>query len=350
MQEKVTKEIVLLTRKIDDISQFRETLLTKIRKVIFFDAACFTTIDSNTFLSTGAYTDERIEKIHPELFMNEFLEKDYNKFKNLAQIPPYIASLNGVTNNDRMKSSRYCNILIPAGFGDEIRAVFVSKGKCFGHLSLFRDNANPLFTNEECAYLSTIIPLVGDALRRSAFIIPSAERIEPMETGTLLLNTSFELMYANQSGKDWLLLLRKWEKLNQIDLPRPIRAVCSRVKANQGDKEEKVCMCMPSGQFLVIRASEMKSYNDLSNCYTVLLEMARPQEVFTLVAESYDLSLREKQVIDGVLRGLSTKELASQLHISIYTVQDHLKSIFTKVRVSSRSELVWEVFSRFSIG
>ncbi|WP_246362923.1 helix-turn-helix transcriptional regulator [Paenibacillus alba] len=62
-----------------------------------------------------------------------------------------------------------------------------------------------------------------------------------------------------------------------------------------------------------------------------------------LIAEAYGLSEREKQILDGLLRGFSTKELALSLRISTYTVQDHLKSIFVKTGVTSRRELIWAV-------
>ncbi len=66
-----------------------------------------------------------------------------------------------------------------------------------------------------------------------------------------------------------------------------------------------------------------------------------------LTMEAYSFTIREKQVIRKILTGMSTKELAQELCISIYTVQDHLKSIFEKTGVSSRNELVWEVFLKF---
>jgi DNA-binding CsgD family transcriptional regulator len=49
-------------------------------------------------------------------------------------------------------------------------------------------------------------------------------------------------------------------------------------------------------------------------------------------------------------RGLSTTEIADQLHLSAYTVQDHLKSIFDKSGTSSRGELVSRLFFDHHIG
>jgi len=52
------------------------------------------------------------------------------------------------------------------------------------------------------------------------------------------------------------------------------------------------------------------------------------------------LSKREIEVLKLVTRGLSNKEIADELCLSIRTVQGHIGNIFNKLKVSSRTEAV----------
>lgn len=54
--------------------------------------------------------------------------------------------------------------------------------------------------------------------------------------------------------------------------------------------------------------------------------------------------LPASEMSPACFRGLMTKEIAGALHISPYTVQDHLESIFDKTGARSRAELVGQVF------
>jgi len=76
----------------------------------------------------------------------------------------------------------------------------------------------------------------------------------------------------------------------------------------------------------------------------VIVERAQAVEIAPLIVQAYGLSERESQVMQFMLQGLSTKEIAAELYISPYTVQEHFKTIFDKVGVRSRRELVGQVF------
>ena len=56
--------------------------------------------------------------------------------------------------------------------------------------------------------------------------------------------------------------------------------------------------------------------------------------------KDYDLSDREKEVLQSLVDGNSYKMVAASLKISIDTVRTHIRSIYEKLQVNSKSEAV----------
>lgn len=56
-----------------------------------------------------------------------------------------------------------------------------------------------------------------------------------------------------------------------------------------------------------------------------------------------NLTKKENEVVQQIIKGLSYKEVAVILSISYSTVNDHLKSIYKKMNVNSKSELISKV-------
>ncbi|MEN5050337.1 response regulator transcription factor [Luteimonas sp. TWI1416] len=62
-------------------------------------------------------------------------------------------------------------------------------------------------------------------------------------------------------------------------------------------------------------------------------------------ADSAGLSPREQQILTLVAKGLSNREIAESLYLSRYTVECHIKNVYRKLEVSSRTRAVNEARS-----
>jgi DNA-binding NarL/FixJ family response regulator len=62
------------------------------------------------------------------------------------------------------------------------------------------------------------------------------------------------------------------------------------------------------------------------------------------------LTAREVEVLQLIAGGLSNKEIATALHLSVKTVSRHLSNIFTKIDVSSRAAATAFAFEHHLVG
>jgi DNA-binding CsgD family transcriptional regulator len=96
-----------------------------------------------------------------------------------------------------------------------------------------------------------------------------------------------------------------------------------------------------TGVWLLLHGSILQGTDNLA----VVIEPAKGGDVAPLIVEAYGLTQRELEVTRAIARGLGTAEIAESLFVSPHTVRDHVKSVFEKVGVSSRGELVAKVFA-----
>ena len=97
----------------------------------------------------------------------------------------------------------------------------------------------------------------------------------------------------------------------------------------------------PSGQWLTVHASRL---DDVERSVAVVVEPTSPVALAPLVIAAYGLTAREGEVTRRLLTGLARKTIASELRISMHTVNDHVKAVFDKTGASSAGELRARVF------
>jgi DNA-binding CsgD family transcriptional regulator len=171
--------------------------------------------------------------------------------------------------------------------------------------------------------------------------------------GLIVLSEAGNVETMNPSAQAWLAdLVAPGFRVPEGWLPAPVHEVAMRARAiartiSDGSKPEHLQAHLRvqthSGQWLMLHGSHMVGKSVGTGQTAVILERAHSSQIAQLLMLAYGLTPREREVLQQVLKGLATKEMAVMLHVSANTVQDHLKAIFDKVGVRSRSELVARV-------
>jgi DNA-binding CsgD family transcriptional regulator len=351
--ERVRQEVIRLCHAGLDSRTFRVESVKRLKKVIPLDASFFATADPATLLFTGAVQDDVLTQATSQFLENEPLKDDAVKFAQLARGRSPVDSLGAATKGELALSPRYQEILAPMDLGDELRAALVVGSKCWGFMCLHRERSSPNFTPAEASFLAKLIPHLAEGLR-TALLIGDGRVISlpPDGPGLLLLGDDLSLAAVTPAAEGWLAEVAKSDWPSSSELPGAVYTVAARLLALERGGDYAPPNLMPrmrlrtaSGRWVVLHASRLRATDDAGRI-AVIVEEARPSEIAPLIVDAYGLSKREGEITRLVLRGLSTAEVSNELYITPNTVRDHFKSIFDKVGVRSRRELVAGIFAQ----
>lgn len=279
----------------------------------------------------------------------ELRQPDYTKWVDLARAGRTAASLSEVTAGELDRSLRHREVRRPWGYSDELRVVLSSSTGTWGALTVFREKDRPYFSPAEVRLVASLTGVISEGLRRSLLLDDA--RADRHDTGMLVLDPDDGVDLANQVAEKWIDELGVGTRAGTT-LPLVIRAVARQARAIGGREEgragepstrpARARVRTAAGRWVIVRASLLGE--GVAAPVAVLLEAASPAELAPLLADVYGLTPQERRVTECVAQGLPTRQIATELRLSTYTVQDHLKSIFTKTGTGSRGDLVARLF------
>ncbi|MET0909759.1 MAG: helix-turn-helix transcriptional regulator [Ilumatobacteraceae bacterium] len=348
---RVQGDVDVLARSGLDTATFIEEFLASVSRALPHVAACVATLDPATHLLTGTYKfgdlfgndDHDIEWAQFEYGM-----PDGTSFIELIERDRPVAADSLTVRDDPHQPRRSRDFIQPTyGYGDELRMAGRQGSIGWGALALFRGADDPLFTPADVDFVATLSSDFAAGLR-SGLLVRLAERdrcdtacgpavviVGPdghpkqLSVGAeaLLREMSRERNHASADGTISGLVAgaRRYAAGLTTILPR------TRVRVHRG-------------RWLVLHASPLAGAAGDTGDVVVTIEEARPPEIVPLVVAAFELTARERDVTQLVVQGVETKQIAEALHMSRYTVQDHLKSVFDKADVRSRRELISRIY------
>jgi DNA-binding CsgD family transcriptional regulator len=318
-----------------DLDELRGRTLPRLRRAVPVDALWCAVVDPASLLFARAYREEIPGETGPYFVTNEFLEDDANKWTELARDGRGVRTLFQATGGRPEQSARYRDIFRPLGLADELRAVLRADGDCWGYLCLHREGPDG-FSDEETRFVEQIAPHLADGFRLAQLI--SGTDVEGASPPGVVLLGSDRSVTSNAAGEQWLDELGG--AATDDALPLELLAIAARLQAVDGtaSRSPRLHTRTRAGRWAVLHASWLDDPPERK--IAVIIEQAAPAEVLPLLMAAYGFTKQERTVTTLVCRGLSTVQIAARLHLTTNTVQDHLKSIFTKAGVRSRRELV----------
>lgn len=155
--------------------------------------------------------------------------------------------------------------------------------------------------------------------------------------GVLIVDGARRVCFANHPSMAMLRVIAGGEfRLAGAELPTALQALLDDIESRLAQGPDSCAVMLPAYD-MCVRACVIESQHE-SNIM-LLIERASREDVVRSALASYPLTPREAEVAGLVLRGYSNRRIADHLVLAETTVEDHLKRIFGKVGVRSRSSL-----------
>jgi len=202
-----------------------------------------------------------------------------------------------------------------------------------GDLRIWRSRNRPDFGRHEADLLDFILPYFRNALRNAralSWVRQSDtllhDLLEKNQNGVMVFDHNDHVVYRNNKARD---IADQLSPDGRIALQERVSSMLRRDFSRSA-----------FGPYFLSSLS-LLSPHDSKPLTAVLLHDAQPAKVdAVLLQEKYRLTPREAEICLLVCKGLTDQEIASALEIGFSTVRTHMKHIFAKLDVTTRSEII----------
>jgi DNA-binding NarL/FixJ family response regulator len=340
-QSRLVEKIVRIATAAADARSLRLEVLDEIRRVVAFDAYAWLLTDPETEVGCAPLADVPCLPELPRLIRLKYLTP-INRWTRLGTP---VALLRAATQEQPERSLVWRELLAGYGVTDVASVVFRCRHGCWGFLDLWRIGVGNKFSAAEAAFLTAIASPVTEALRRcqANIFIATARARAHVGPVVLVLSPQLEVQAQTPETDEYLRLLVPTEADRQ---PIPagaynVGAQLLSLEAGIDDHPASARVPLSAGVWLTLRAARIGTASpDAQQNIAVTIEASTPTERTELFGRACALSARELELLGYLVIGSDTREIAQRMVLSENTVQDHLKSIFTKTATRTRRALL----------
>ena len=338
--ERARRDIAAMAAGGMDLADLYTSALAVVQREVPFEQGCWAGVDPASMVMTSVTNwrpwpvgEHQFKEYFLRFAQSEYTGREPNTFVELLRRPRPIARISDALHRDVVSSVRINDLLKPLGLEHELRAAFRVDEACWGVGSIFREGGRD-FTDREVEFLAAVSATLAAATRAAVRVVHPTG---PAGVGPVIVLAGLhgDLRAATPAAASWLAAVEdvapgRFSQILYSVVAQAHAAVSGTARARMRDARNN---------WVVLQASRLITGDDPEQM-VVTVEPATTHELAGLLLMAYGVTARERDVCLEVLSGGSTAEIAGRLFISPHTVHDHLKSVFEKVGVGSRGELV----------
>lgn len=329
-------------RHCTDLEDVAAAVCSVVGGQIPYDFGCLATLDPLTGLISWAYKSRPLDIGDEEFAAAEYGGGlDVNQFAEIATRPDPVGALSIDTAGEPQTCRRFRDFLAPRfGFTDELRVVFRAQGLTWGALAIHRGPGEPPFTSDDARTAVSVQGQVAELIQRALFHPRKPAASAPSGPSVIVVDAADRVTNMTPAAHAHIDELGGWDNGS---LPSTVLVTCAAARSTPELATTRAVG--RDGAWLVVRATTFapaarSAGSGPQGDVVVTVATATPAEFSSLALAAHGLSPREQEVAALVLQGVATRGIAESLHLSPHTVQDHLKSIFSKLGLNSRREMV----------
>lgn len=322
-----------------DSDSLRREVITHLQHTIGFDRWCWPLADPETLLPSSGLAEHDFGPAVPRSLELEYSGHDFAAKRVLARRTNSAGSLSAETGGDLARSARWDEVMRRVGIGDVAAVACRDALGCWGWVEAYRDSGDRRFEKADLDLLANVGPSLGSALRRNAMRTSDGVSVKAGPPGTIVLDRDLRPVSWTAGARAWIEALPSAKLLAGLGmLPTAVYPAATLARSRATVAGARALLQAVDGRWVMIEAAPLEG--ERAGEVAVNLRAATATEKFALLCRVYALSQREREVVALLVGALDTRAIAERLFISNHTVQDHLKSVFAKMGIHSRRQLL----------
>lgn len=365
----ILEAIRMTNAHLEDFTVFRNKVLEAIQSAIRIDTANFFLFDKNMIPYDPVGMNIAEKYLH--LYIDHFFR--FNHFDptyGCVKARPAIADNSLLPFSEFKKSYFYNEFLTTHNVHRQMVLYLQSERELLGFIGIHRSDEKAGFKDWEVAIAEQMSPLLSQSLEKAKYFQKSKSDqyyfqtiLNRTTTGVLLISSDLKPLFTNRMAGELFNRMKRqgvtFYNFGDQSQCIPLFAFqeCNKLKRRLVENHNPL---MP----LTIQKNIKLSPQDVYAFTIELLDQPAPgipTPFFMLSIEKravegsrinegklrkeYDLTKREVELIHLLFKGLKNQEIAELLCIAEGTVKNHLRNIYEKIGVTTRTSLIYEVLS-----